>query len=388
MLTRALCLIGLAVSTIARPVGAQSATSDSTGTLIGIISTKEGDVPLAYSVVSVATLGRERFTNMEGKVTLTDLPAGPLQLRVRHLGYLPADLNVVIQAGRTDTIRVALTHITVQLTAMQVHGYEECKEPGPPTVATDSTFATVFDQLRQNADQYRLLSEAYPFFYAVERTFFRVLANGDSRTESVDTLIIGSARWIYKPGTVVTRRGGGRGAVMMNIPTLVNFADDVFLENHCFQNGGVEAVDGVDLLRVDFTVASRIKEPDVNGSMYLDPVTFQIRRSVLRLSKIPSGLTGLAETEAVTKFGEVLPSVPVISDIASVNRFERNPNRPLNDASANERQRLIRVQFVNGVPGEEAKRHEGEEAKRHDGEESKRREGDARPSRRTAPVPE
>ena len=33
---------------------------------------------MAYSVVSVATLGRERFTNMEGKVTLADLPAGEL----------------------------------------------------------------------------------------------------------------------------------------------------------------------------------------------------------------------------------------------------------------------------------------------------------------------
>jgi hypothetical protein len=160
--------------------------------------------------------------------------------------------------------------------------------------------------------------------------------------------------------------------MMMNIPTLVNFADNVFLENHCFQNGGVEAVDGVDLLRVDFMVASRIKDPDVNGSMYLDPVTFQIRRSVLRLSKIPAGLTGLAETEAVTTFSEVLPSISVIGDIASVNRFERNPNRPLNDASANERQRLIRVQFVNGTPGEESKRHDA----------------DSRPSRRTTPVPE
>ena len=367
-----ICLIGLAVSTIARPGRAQSTSGDSTGTLVGIVSTNEGGVPLAYSVVSVATLGRERFTGADGKFTLTDLPAGRLQLRVRHLGYTPADLAVVVHPGQIDTIRVPLTHIVVELTAMQVHAFTECTNPGAPTASSDSTFATVFDQLRQNADQYRLLTEAYPFFYAVERRMFRVLANGDSRTESVDTIVIGSARWKYKPGTVVTGRPGRGGPMMMNIPTLVNFADNVFLENHCFHNGGVEAVDGVDLLRVDFMVASRIKEPDVNGSMYLDPVTFQIRRSVLRLSKIPAGLIGLAETEAVTTFGEILPSVSVIADIASVNRFERNPNRPLNDASANERQRLIRVQFVNGTPGEESKRHEG----------------DARPLRRTAPVPE
>ena len=39
---------------------------------------------------------------------------------------------------------------------------------------------------------------------------------------------------------------------MMNIPTLVNFADKSFLENHCFHNGGLETVDGTEMLRVDF----------------------------------------------------------------------------------------------------------------------------------------
>src|SRR5206468_8480863 len=95
LLTRA-CLIGLAVSTIVRPAHSQSAGGDSTGTLIGIVSTKEGSVPLAYSVVSVATLRRERFTALDGRFKLTDLPPGPLQLRVRHLGYTPVDVDIVV----------------------------------------------------------------------------------------------------------------------------------------------------------------------------------------------------------------------------------------------------------------------------------------------------
>jgi len=62
----------------------------------------------------------------------------------------------------------------------------------------------------------------------------------------------------------------------------------------------------------------------------------------------------------VTLFGEVLPSIPVIADITSVNRFQTDPKRPATaEASANERQRLISVRFTKGMPGDETKRPDG-----------------------------
>ena len=365
---RAACLMGIAVSTVAESARGQTTSGDSTGSIVGIVLTKEGAVPLAYSVVSVPSLGRERFSNAEGVFTLNDVPAGTIQLRVRHLGYSPADLSVVVHAGRPDTIRVSLAHIAVRLTAMQVRAYPECKNPGVPKASSDSAFATVFDQLHQNAEQYRLLTDTYPFNYSVERTISRVLVNGNARIDGIDTLVIGSNRWTYKPGAVVTRTRVGRSPfsqLMMNVPTLINFADKAFLENHCFYNGGLETVDGTELLRVDFVAASRIKEPDVDGSMYLDPSTFQIRRSVLRLTKIPPGLSGLVEAEAVTTFGEILPSISVIADISSVNRFQANQNRPLSDAAAHERQRLLKVEFLKGMPGEDRKRPDADSRPAH-----------------------
>src|SRR4029079_9684960 len=124
------------------------------------------------------------------------------------------------------------------------------------------------------------------------------LVNGEAHTERVDTIVGNSTRWEYKPGTIV-KRNQLFAPLSMNIPTLVNFAEKSFLENHCFYNGGLETIDGTEMLRVDFNPASKIKDPDVDGSMYLDPVSFQIRRSVLHLSKIPPGLRGLTETEAL-----------------------------------------------------------------------------------------
>src|SRR5262249_13116746 len=143
--------------------------------------------------------------------------------------------------------------------------------------------------------------------------------------------------------------------ISLNIPTLAHFADQTFIDNHCFMNGGPESVDGKELLRIDFTAASRIQEPDVNGSMYLDPATFQIRRSVIRLSRIPKAVPNLRETEAITWFTDALSSISMIAGISSVNRV--NSNRRLTSTAAfYEEQRLIRVEFLKAIPGEDVKK--------------------------------
>ncbi|HTE44482.1 MAG TPA: carboxypeptidase-like regulatory domain-containing protein [Gemmatimonadaceae bacterium] len=348
-----------AIVCIVAPASAATAqANDSTGTIVGIVVMKDGGLPLAYSTASIPALGKERFSTEQGVFTLASLPPGPLLLRVRHLGYSPVDLPVTVHAGRADTVNVQLVHIAVRLSTVQVRALPECKNPGVPKASADSAFATVFDQLHQNADQYRLLTDAYPFVYTVERMMSVTQVDGEARLESVDTMKVESARtWKYQPGAVISRpRRLSDGPMTMSIPTLVHFADKVFLDNHCFYNGGLEMVEGSELLRVDFNAASRIKDPDVDGAMYLDPNSFQIRRSVLRLSRIPKDVRGLEKIEAVTRFGEVLPSIPLIASIVSVNEFQTNVKQPKSLVSATEQQRLTRVEFLKGMPGDDAKK--------------------------------
>jgi hypothetical protein len=76
---------------------------------------------------------------------------------------------------------------------------------------------------------------------------------------------------------------------------------------------------------------------------------------VLRLSRIPREVSGLLGTEAVTIFQEALPSVPVIAGITSVNRLEANPRRGSSTAYMNEQQTLLKVEFMNGRPGDQAR---------------------------------
>lgn len=350
----------LTISTTRSARAQDQQPTDSLGAIVGFVVMKDGDLPLAYSVVSAPALDHERFTNDRGVFTLTGLRPGQVRLRVRHLGYTPAEVVVDVHAGAVDTVRVRLVHIAVQLTAVRVRAYPECKNPGPPRAVADSAFATVFQQLRQNAEQYALLASTYPFEYTIERTLANTTVSGDYHVEQIDTMPLRSTdRWEYRPGAVVRPENGPRPRrreYVLRIPTLIQFADTVFLANHCFYNGGVETVEGSDVVRVDFVAASRIKDPDVDGSMYLDPTSFQIRRAFLHLSKVPRELRGLLETEATTVFAEVLPSIPIISGISSINRVEADRKRPSAVAAWNEEQRLISVHFLNAKPGEDAKK--------------------------------
>ncbi|MGH7619506.1 MAG: carboxypeptidase regulatory-like domain-containing protein [Gemmatimonadaceae bacterium] len=350
---------GLAVA-LGRGARAQiPVRTDSTGTIAGLVIIKDSGVPLPYSVVAIPSLNRERFTSDQGAFTLSDLPVGPIVVRVRHIGYSPADIAVNVRAGMTDTVRVSLSHIAVRLSAMEVHATVECKNPGVPHDAKDSAFAVVFDQLKLNADQYRLLTEAYPFRYWAERRTMHTQADGEARIDRVDTVVIDSRTpWRYKPGGVLSLGDGPPGfrPTELNIPTLVHFADQVFVDNHCFTNGGSETIEGVDLLRIDFTAASRIRDPDVNGSMYLDPSTFQIKRSVIRLSRIPRNMPSLRAVEATTWFTNQLGSISMIAGISSANRMRVPGDKPTAISAWLEDQQLIRVQFLRGMPGEDVKK--------------------------------
>ena len=351
-----MCCCALAAGNVAL---AQLPQADGTGTLVGRVTIKDADVPLPYSVVSIDRLKREQFTDDRGSFRIRDLPAGSIRVRVRHVGYAPADVDVVVRAGQTDTVRIALSRIAIRLTAMQVRAYPECVSPGPPP-ASDTAFTTIFDQLKQNAEQFRLLMTTYPFIYGVERTTSTLLGSGEVRRDVTDTITLASnTQWQYSPGTVVVQeqpapRSGG--PVTMRIPTLANFADTLFIANHCFFNGGLETVDREELLRVDFVAASALGEPDVDGSMFLDPATFQIRRSFLHLSKPPKAVPDVLGTEATTIFAELFPSVPVIATVSSINHLRVNQRRYRAPTQTLENQKLIAVAFTGRKPGEDAKK--------------------------------
>jgi len=323
------------------------------GSVYGVV-VADGGVSLPYGVVSVPALGLERFTTVAGSFLWADLPAGPVRFLVRRLGYVPRELEVTVRAGMTDTVRVELTRVAVQLATMQVRAYPECRRPGVAELERDSVLATVFTQLRMNADQFRVLATSYPFAFLVIAYLGHVSTEEVAVVERVDTFRLdGLPKWRYKPGRLVTVDPFNRNSVFFNLPTLIDFADPTFIQSHCFHNGGLVATDSATLLRIDLVAASRIKTPDIDGSIYLDTATYQIRRSVLRLTPLPR-VRGLTHMEVATDFEEALPSVPVVAKVSSRKTFDtkvRGVAFPLTF----EEHRISDFRFLGARPGEDRK---------------------------------
>ncbi len=350
--TIALCVSLLGLAGVAR---AQVATPRDSGSIVGVVVARDGGTPLPYSVVSLPALGRERFTNDRGAFVLSGVPAGAVRLVVRHIGFAPAELDVGVHAGRTDTVRVQLTRLAIELNRVTVRGLGRCLAPGPPSENADPAFAAIFEQLRENADRYRLLADSYPFAYSMERTSAIHYVSGETIVTALDTANIGTGtHWRYMPGTLVVEATGPNSRqTLFNIPTLLQFAERSFLDNHCFANAGVDVVAGHPVVRIDFSAAARIKPPDVSGSIYLDRETFQIRRSTLRLTRIPDETPQIAAVEVVTDFGEVVPSISIPSTIRSVHVLHTDRTRPILPDTVYETQRMLRVSFLRSKPGEE-----------------------------------
>ncbi|HEY2164611.1 MAG TPA: hypothetical protein VGH04_11495, partial [Gemmatimonadaceae bacterium] len=279
-------------------------------------------------------------------------------------------------ANDTTRVTIELARIPVTLAAMRVTD-TPCRLPGAPTAGGDA-LPQVFEQLQLNAEQFRLVSTQYPFSSVVERRFSRLveepktgpkadalpgLADTVEVVTKIDSINVRSdPRWHYKPGDIIVTSGvsalGVRYAVM--IPTLAVFADAEFVKHHCFHDAGEATVDGQTLRRIDFRAAEDIRDPDIDGTIYLDPVTYVIRRSAISLSKKSRYTSSYDSVVVETMFDELVSGVPVITRTTGRNMLTLDAGRPNRGSllpggarviSDGEMQRVREIRFVRDVPG-------------------------------------
>jgi len=308
----------LAATLLAAPARAQSRTPH---ILTGIVTSTRNQEPLGHSMVTLDPAGRQTFTDDLGRFAFQGVAPGTYRLRATHLGFTPAAVSVTIGPDSTATrVRVELSEVQVKLATVKVMADAPCLTPGAPDPAKEREFSVIFQQLEQNAQQYRLLADSFPYAYHEERTNFSV--RGDSVIESVhtETVLLRSDRpgWTYRPGRVVSTDFITRQR-SMHLPTISDFASDEFVQNHCFRFGGQEHGSDGDAVRIDFRAADKLSAPDVNGSILLDAKSYQIRRAELHLSQVPSALKRVAAVHVTTLFREVEPDVLVFSEVHGVS---------------------------------------------------------------------
>ena len=284
--------------------------------LVGDVVGKESGAPLAHAMVTVVGFERQTFTSEAGTFAFSALEPGKYRIRVAHIGYSPLDVPVEILPGITPPrMRVELARLTVQLATMKILAKKSCTTPGRPNPDVEPDFAAIVAQVRMNAEQYRLLSDSFPFQYKVQHEFFSLRGDSTRHDQSFETDSFRSdvSGWEYKVGDVIGR--GRDGRTIMHLPQLTDFAGYEFLNNHCFSYGGVVSTRDGDMIRIDFMADVQIRSPDVNGAVFLDAKSYQIRRADLELTKIPRDIPDATAIRVATIFGELSPSIDVIQAI-------------------------------------------------------------------------
>lgn len=317
-------LIGMAVLLGVTLAAAGRVAAQGTGTLSVTVTAQQTGVALPYAVVALPERTVERFTDAGGRATIIALPAGSYDIAVRRIGFAPYRGRVVIDAGTVTTAAVMLAQIPVQLTGMTVRPREVCTKPGMPDRARDPAVYDVVELLRENADQFRLLTSQYPFRYATQRVFAS-LADSAVFVQTVDTLVAESkALGGYRPGRVVRdqRGAGGRSETTMSIPGLSDIAAPSFIANHCFHFGGIVTEGDETWVRLDVRAADKLRSPDVHGTFFLDSATAQLRRMELEMSRpdrLPRRLQGIRTVAVATSFREITPGLSLVDRVCAIN---------------------------------------------------------------------
>ncbi len=107
--------VGAALAVAAPPGAAQILTRAVRGAVVDSAT----NAPVAGARVLVPALGRAVEAGLEGRFTITDLPAGIVRLRVQSIGYSPVTREIDLEAGDAE-IAVRLGLVTFELEAISV----------------------------------------------------------------------------------------------------------------------------------------------------------------------------------------------------------------------------------------------------------------------------
>lgn len=136
-----MCALLTATTAWTAPLIAQQATS--TGTIRGRITDNATQEPIAGVLVSVGT--RSARTATDGRYLISGVPAGSDIVHARLIGYVAAAQPVMVAAGDTVAVDLALAAQAIDLSAVVVTGYGVQRAgdiTGSVTAVHDSQFNT------------------------------------------------------------------------------------------------------------------------------------------------------------------------------------------------------------------------------------------------------
>jgi TonB-linked SusC/RagA family outer membrane protein len=107
--------LALLAAAVAAPLAAQDR-----GSIEGRVLDQATQQPLAGVQVTIVGTNRMAITGVDGRFRFDNVPAGNVQVRVRHLGFALATSAVTVTAGQAATVDIALTASPIGLDVVVV----------------------------------------------------------------------------------------------------------------------------------------------------------------------------------------------------------------------------------------------------------------------------
>ena len=314
-----------------------------------LVTSREDGQGLPYGTIAVQPLGITRFTDETGHLTFRRLPPGTYTLRAREIGFGPVDSVVTLHAGDQLAVTIALPHVAIRLARITIVGGHRSREcttnTGLPEYSSDSGVDEIFRQLRANIDRVSLLTEQYPLEYSLERVRLMRMPGSFDHVIQHDTTVFDDRKPPYEPGKVVYfDMDHGQRKQMARLITFADLGDSAFLANHCFEYGGEPLIDRQRMIRIDFRAAKRLRGPDVDGSIFLDPDRFVVRRAAFHLSHPERANPPIGEFGITTTFKEVAPLITLFETV--------DTDQPVDGGRTIEHDRLLKFLYVQRSPGQ------------------------------------
>ena len=250
--------------------------------------------PLPNAEVIEVEAGRRRFTDDRGLAAVPWPASQRLHLRVRQLGFkfVEHTFQRSPDSAAADTVTIVLQRVAYALPEVVTREAPRCEQDTDSLAKQASVFA--LEQLRLGAERFEAFRKAYPFRIRQERRTVRVGEDGKAKSVRSNFEEANGDRWgdPYVPNDIVRREPLGFSIAILFVSTL---ADSTFWARHCFTVLGIESLDGQRAVRLHFAPATTIRDPEWQGTAFIDSATSILRRVEFRL-------TGLTDRHSPRRF--------------------------------------------------------------------------------------
>jgi hypothetical protein len=321
-------------------------TGQSTGLITGTVIGSIGQQPLPYSTISLEGVTQKRLASPEGRFSFRVDSAGSYRLRIRQLGFAPLD-TVIAFDGTSLQLTLVLRPVAFKLAEVRTVSRTPCSQRDN----RDAFASGILEEVKKNAERELVLRNQYPFRYLLARGHSTRRVNESRRPPFRDTVALTSGTTDrYEVGKIVRPRAEGSTSDReMRVPQLVDLADSVFLNEHCFSFGGTKKLGKRSVFQLDFTPARTLRTPDVEGSISIDTAAYTVQEAVFRLTNPEYLYPPVLGLEVRTTYKEIVPGLWLFDLISSTQPL---PMTRVYDAPqvAVEMQKLIRLQFLREAP--------------------------------------